>query len=245
MIDTSPYIVRRSRNQWVLTTPTNIIVAQRATQRLVTKAYLELKQAGELPMVLDPGGLRHGYHIGVTGTRQEPLPHQRWWLEHTMTAIAEDLRSRGIGRGEGGSEIIYFHHGDCVGVDQYAHNIARFLGWPVIGHPPREKRFRAYCKPMWMICEEMGYLARNRVMVAAINLLLSVPKDPITPESIKGYHGKGISGTSYTTTMGLNSGIEVRVCPTVIGHHAGGRGKIESGYQESTTKEGRGSQWLD
>lgn len=226
MIDTSPYIVRRSRNQWVLTTPTNLVIVTRPTQRLVHQEYVRLKEAGELPTVIDPGGLRHGYHIGITGTREEPLPHQRWWLEHTMTQISLDLRDRGIGRGEGGSEIIYFHHGDCVGVDKYAHGIARFLGWPVIGHPPREHKFRAYCKPMWMICEEMGYLARNRVMVASINLLLSVPRVPITLQNSRGYSGRGISGTAYTTTMGLNAGVELRICPTVSGHHAGERGKV-------------------
>lgn len=214
MIDTSPYEIRRHRSQWALVTPDQRVILKRATQRQVISEYLAKRRAGELSEGLDPGGLRHGYHIGITGTRTDPLPHQQHWLEHNMVQISEDLRARGIGiPGQAGSEIVYFHHGDCVGVDKFSHHIARALRWPIIVHPPREHKYRAFCKPVWMICEEMGYLARNRVMVGAISLLLSVPKDPITLQNAKGYGGAGISGTSYTTTLGLTQGLEVRICP--------------------------------
>jgi butyrate kinase len=57
--------------------------------------------------------------IGFTGTRRD-LPHaQALALARILTACQP-------------SEL---HHGDCIGADALAHQIAKALGWRVVSHP--------------------------------------------------------------------------------------------------------------
>lgn len=42
--------------------------------------------------------------------------------------------------------ITQFHHGDCIGADEQAHEIAKALGIPVAIHPPINPSKRAFCK---------------------------------------------------------------------------------------------------
>jgi hypothetical protein len=61
------------------------------------------------------------------------------------------------------------HHGDCIGADATAHQVARELGAQVELHPPRNASKRAGCA---MLDGEVArpldeYLARNRAIVDA------------------------------------------------------------------------------
>ena len=177
------------------------------------------------------GDLRHGVHLGITGTRQALSESQRIWVHDTMYELRESLGKVGVGlqgpgRWQAGSEIIYWHHGDCVGADEFSHHVAVELSWAIVIHPPHDSKYRAYCRGAYMIAEEKGYLSRNRDIVESITpgdpgglggttggVLLSVPAKPITYDSARGFNGRGISGTSYTTVRALAEGKEVRVCP--------------------------------
>lgn len=72
-----------------------------------------------------------------------------------------------------------FHHGDCVGADEEAHQIIRIIGfWRIVIWPPVNSDLRAYCdgdvmKPV------QGYMRRNRSIVNATGLLIAAPKSGV------------------------------------------------------------------
>jgi len=73
-----------------------------------------------------------------------------------------------------GEPPLEFHHGDCVGADQQATELARDLGFRIVRHPPTEKRLRA-----WTDYDEdfapRYYLGRNRDIVNASHVLIAAP----------------------------------------------------------------------
>lgn len=67
-----------------------------------------------------------------------------------------------------------FHHGDCVGADAQAHDIARRFGCRVILHPPVNDAKRAFrhgdeARP------QKDYLDRNKDIVNETELLIATP----------------------------------------------------------------------
>ena len=79
------------------------------------------------------------------------------------------------------SNYFYFHHGDCIGADELAHEFASDIGYNVIIHPPEDKSKRAFCSHDYndiKILRPKAYLVRNIDIVNASNLLLAFPKDP-------------------------------------------------------------------
>jgi hypothetical protein len=70
----------------------------------------------------------------------------------------------------GSFEVVEFHHGDCVGADAEAHDIAIDMGLYVVIHPPTDPKHRAWCEPNEMR-DEFPYLERNHNIVdEAVNL---------------------------------------------------------------------------
>lgn len=69
------------------------------------------------------------------------------------------------------------HHGDCVGADAQAHDIARVMADPpgIIVHPPSSPRLRARKSGSWSYPPK-PYLERNRDIVEACNVLVATPK---------------------------------------------------------------------
>lgn len=67
-----------------------------------------------------------------------------------------------------------FHHGDCVGSDKQAHDIAVILGLPIIIHPPVSSKLRAFCLSE-TILPPKDYLLRNHDIVAACDMLIACP----------------------------------------------------------------------
>lgn len=70
--------------------------------------------------------------------------------------------------------ISAFHHGDCIGSDADAHDIADEEGVPIHVHPPINPTLRAY-KDGVIIHPEKDYLARNRDIVCDTDLLVGFP----------------------------------------------------------------------
>lgn len=115
----------------------------------------------------------HFKHIGFSGTRTTPDQEQQEWLYDRL----QELRMEGA---------IYLHHGDCVGADQYAHDMADELDYKIIIHPPVDKRLRAFCNTGWCeIREPKPYLDRNRDIVEESGILIALPKGE-RPANLKG-----------------------------------------------------------
>jgi len=76
---------------------------------------------------------------------------------------------------------VMFHHGDCIGADEEAHEIVDSLGIPITIHPPLIDAKRAYCnrkknKVTIEITEEFEYLKRNRHIVNSSDVVVAIPK---------------------------------------------------------------------
>lgn len=107
--------------------------------------------------------------IGFTGTRQALTVEQN----RALYSVLFSPLPTGKGFGEA-------HHGDCVGGDKIFHDFLRFIyrdGLRIVVHPPVDSRFRANCKGD-VILEPTDYMARNRAIVDASDLLIAAPKGP-------------------------------------------------------------------
>jgi predicted Rossmann fold nucleotide-binding protein DprA/Smf involved in DNA uptake len=110
------------------------------------------------------------FHVGVTGSRSIPTD----WQQKRLLELLLFLRSKGA---------TTLHHGDCIGADAYAHNLAIRAGLEhIVIHPPLNEIHRAYCHktgtPEKGITqhEPKPYLTRNRDIVAASNVMIALPK---------------------------------------------------------------------
>lgn len=66
-------------------------------------------------------------------------------------------------------------HGDCVGADEDAHQIAYGMDLSVFIYPPIKKTYRAFCVSD-NIYQPEDYLVRNRRIVDNCSLLIALPK---------------------------------------------------------------------
>lgn len=137
-----------------------------------------------------------GVRIGFTGTRKGMTGHQRSAFYNFLCEIPDAIAS--------------FHHGDCIGADDDAANIAdelRFedeLGsWKIICHPPADEKLRANNPHANQTRKPKTHFARNRDIVDETNFLIACPQyiDPITPGT------KG--GTAYTVNYARKRGKQV------------------------------------
>ena len=97
--------------------------------------------------------------LGFTGTSRGMTPAQHRSV-HGVLEIRE---------GE-------FHHGDCVGADDEAHQLAILCGaFKLHLHPPEDEKARAFCTPFHVMHERKPYLVRNHDIVDACSLLIATP----------------------------------------------------------------------
>jgi hypothetical protein len=96
--------------------------------------------------------------IGFTGTRKGMTTAQR-------DAVAAVLRTL---------NATVLHHGDCVGADAQANEIARALGLRVVLHPPDDGRHRAFCRAD-EVRSPRSYLVRNHDIVNDAQVLVATP----------------------------------------------------------------------
>jgi len=96
-----------------------------------------------------------GTHHGMSHLQQEAL--HRLLLEPTFTT---------------------FHHGDCIGADIQAHEIALYCGFLIVVHPPLDPRKRAWAAGSGVdILPPRKYLDRNKDIVDACDVLIAAPKE--------------------------------------------------------------------
>lgn len=103
--------------------------------------------------------------VGFTGTQKGMTLEQKAELEHILLGCL--------------LEVIFgssFHHGDCVGADAEASDIARNLEYRIICHPPLESSKRAFTASDFEFPKK-SYLDRNRDIVNACEILIAAPKE--------------------------------------------------------------------
>lgn len=106
------------------------------------------------------------FTCGFTGTRRGMTEAQRETVRK-LTA----------------TEFQIVRHGDCVGADAEMHSIARSNGQWIVGHPPVDKRLRAFCvvDELW---QPKPYFERNRDIVDHSGWLVATSAE--TAEQPKG-----------------------------------------------------------
>jgi len=96
--------------------------------------------------------------IGITGTREEPTEKQK---EIIIDLFASD-------------DLCQVHHGDCVGVDAFCHDVADEFGRIIEVFPPEKDTYRAF-KQGDVLHEMKPYIQRNHDIVNSCDLLIVVP----------------------------------------------------------------------
>jgi len=104
-------------------------------------------------------------HIGFTGTQAGMTIRQR----NQLRRILQSYFDQGA---------VYFHHGDCIGADEQAHDIAEEIGYKVIIHPPVNPKKRAFKKP-FIARNPKQYMDRNQDIVDESDILIGAPKEEI------------------------------------------------------------------
>jgi len=103
-------------------------------------------------------------NIGFTGSRDGMTKEQK----QKFTTLVKSLK------------IKNFHHGDCIGSDEEAHNIINDITKNkknhihIVIHPPKYKKYRAYCKGDMSVKPD-DYLTRNRDIVNSVEILIATP----------------------------------------------------------------------
>lgn len=100
-------------------------------------------------------------NIGITGTRIGATREQI----DIMVRLANDYT------------IHELHHGDCVGVDEQAHDFIGSRSEIIIIHPPTDPKYRAWCEGDVLLAPR-SYLVRNRAIVNATDMLFGFPDGP-------------------------------------------------------------------
>lgn len=127
--------------------------------------------------------------VGVTASRFGMCQRQAVTIRSALQLL----------RGVNGSK--YLHHGDCVGGDSAAAQIARDLGFVIVGHPPTKDGNRAFFESDETRAP-LGYLPRDRALVDEVDLLIGCPN---TPQYV------AHSGTWYTINYAMETGVKVAV----------------------------------
>lgn len=105
-------------------------------------------------------------HIGFTGTQRGMTPAQAAELKAFLVTHKDTIES--------------FRHGDCIGADEEAHNIAaEVLGEERIYiHPPADNKKQAFCESPHIL-PPREYLTRNLNIVRASDIVIAAPKSEI------------------------------------------------------------------
>ena len=108
-------------------------------------------------------------HVGFTGTQRGMSVNQLRAVKAILAVISlVDDHDQ---------QYLRFHHGDCIGADAQAHDIAVAEGYIPIIHPPIDDKKRAFCEALrpQNIRNPKPYLERNHDIVDDCSLLIATP----------------------------------------------------------------------
>ncbi len=96
--------------------------------------------------------------VAFTGTREGMSDYQKELLWGLLQSFKD----------------VTLAHGDCIGADAQAHEMAEMLNLPIVIYPPSNPKYRAYCR----ITEipEALYEARDRLMVRSAGVVIAAPR---------------------------------------------------------------------
>ena len=103
-------------------------------------------------------------HIGFTGTRKGMTDSQKTELVLLLEAYSES------------DQLTVFHHGDCIGADRQARNIAFDMGCVIVSHQPINPKYRANTIAH-MYMPPLEYYDRNHNIVKYTNFLVAAPHE--------------------------------------------------------------------
>ena len=106
-------------------------------------------------------------HVGFTGTRTGLSSKQR----HSLRVVLAHLKEDGA---------VWFHHGDCEGADEEAHEVAVALGYRIHVHPPVIETHQANTVLDVPLMDRLdapaSYMVRNQAIVNACSVLIACPQ---------------------------------------------------------------------
>ena len=117
-------------------------------------------QAGAMPEKINRRDVL--MRIGFTGTRQGMTERQKSAVRDLLASYAGTI----------------LHHGDAIGADAEAHDIALALGCAIVIHPPAIATERAF-KTAVEVRAAKPYLVRNKHIVRETALLIAAPAEPV------------------------------------------------------------------
>lgn len=100
--------------------------------------------------------------IGFTGSQNGMTPEQKV----AVSALLRDLNKQGFG---------IFYHGDCVGADLQAAELATLIGYYTVAMPSNIKGKRAFHKSNKIMKPDRP-IPRNHKIVDISNLMIATPK---------------------------------------------------------------------
>jgi hypothetical protein len=102
-------------------------------------------------------------NLGFTGTERGMTVDQRVVVDSYLKTLVGE-----------------FHHGDCIGADEQAHNMVNARkGVFIVIHPPEDDTKRAFCLPVYgTLRPTLPYLTRNHDIVDDTDELLATPAGP-------------------------------------------------------------------
>jgi hypothetical protein len=112
--------------------------------------------------------------IGFTGPRTGMSEEQQDMLHFLLRNFREAKPTT--------HSVVEFYHGDCVGADAQAHEIARYLDYRITTFPPQNPSLRAFCEADEVLPTK-PYLERDRNIVDASELLLAAVNFPASSRS--------------------------------------------------------------
>jgi hypothetical protein len=99
--------------------------------------------------------------IGFTGTQKGMTTQQEETVLYLLTPTASAQEE--------------FHHGDCVGADLQAAEIAHGLGYKIISHPPINDSRRGWYEHNDVILPPKEYMLRNEDIADASETMIATP----------------------------------------------------------------------
>ena len=113
-------------------------------------------------------GMLHNLTMGFTGTQRGMAPLQLKTVQHLLKMVGT------------------IHLGDCIGADAECFAEAKRLGIRTVGHPPEDRRRRAFL----VYDEELPpepYLKRNRaIVIGGKDGIIAAPASFTAPSNLRG-----------------------------------------------------------
>ena len=106
------------------------------------------------------------FEVGFTGTREGLKVNQVKTLTNLLSTLYAKYPDKEL----------WLHHGDCIGADAIANELAKLKGYMICLHPPIDSSKRAFCKADY-VHAELDYLIRNSMIVKDSQVLIGCPKN--------------------------------------------------------------------